>query len=72
MNRVVYAFLFAALGTNLFGQTPQGSGEPDFHAALAPLLTKYCVGCHHAEDAEGGLSLEAFNELMKGGKGGAI
>ena len=72
MNRVVYAFLFAALGTNLFGQTEQGSGEPEFNAAIAPILTKYCVACHNTEDAEGGLSLETFNELMKGGKGGAI
>ncbi|HVU89972.1 MAG TPA: c-type cytochrome domain-containing protein [Pirellulales bacterium] len=50
---------------------PQQAGEPDFHAHIAPLFKKYCLGCHNGDDAEHGLVLETHESLLKGGQGGA-
>ncbi len=43
---------------------------PDFRDEIAPLLNKYCVGCHNDDDAEGKLSFESFASLQKGGRSG--
>lgn len=39
---------------------------PDFDRDVAPLLTKYCAGCHNDADREGKFSLESFASLQKG------
>ena len=39
---------------------------PSYEDEIAPLLTKYCTGCHNSQDAEGGLSLETYAELQSG------
>src|SRR5437660_2045316 len=44
---------------------------PDYATQIAPLFRKYCAGCHNAKDAEGGLVLESYDTLLKGGKRGA-
>jgi len=43
---------------------------PDYVEQIAPLLNKYCAGCHNAVDREGGLSLESFADLQRGGENG--
>ena len=45
---------------------------PDFATQIAPLLTKYCAGCHTEEDGEGDLSLESYAGLLKGGQTGPV
>jgi WD40 repeat protein len=45
---------------------------PEFNAQIAPLLKKYCQGCHNANDAEHGLVLDSYESLLKGGDGGAV
>jgi WD40 repeat protein len=45
---------------------------PDFGRQVAPLFRKYCVGCHNADDAEGGLTLGSYETLLAGGDGGAV
>jgi hypothetical protein len=46
---------------------------PDFAKEVAPLLTKYCGGCHNDTDREGKLSLASYDALLKGGaKGGVL
>ncbi|HEX4150084.1 MAG TPA: c-type cytochrome domain-containing protein, partial [Pirellulales bacterium] len=45
--------------------------EPDYQRDVAPLLRNYCVSCHGADEPEGGLVLETYAGLMKGGKRGA-
>ncbi len=53
--------------------TPQAAGEAvDFHRQVLPLLRKYCQGCHNAEDREGGLSLDSYQDLLAGGENGAV
>ncbi len=42
-----------------------------FADVVAPVLTERCVGCHSGQKAKGGLRLDGFAEVMKGGDGGA-
>ncbi len=44
---------------------------PDYELAVAPILQKYCAGCHNPDDHEGQFSVESFDELQKGGEHGA-
>lgn len=39
-------------------------------AELEPLFHEHCVECHGAKEPEGGLILESFDGLMKGGESG--
>ena len=45
---------------------------PDYVNDVAPLLTKYCAGCHNDTDREGKLSLASYDALLKGGAKGGI
>src|SRR3954452_12631015 len=46
---------------------------PQFATDVAPILTKYCTGCHNDTDREGKLSLQSYEALLKGGaKGGVV
>jgi mono/diheme cytochrome c family protein len=46
---------------------------PDYTRDVAPLLTKYCAGCHSDADREGDLSLQSYESLRKGtGDGPAV
>ncbi len=38
----------------------------DYARDVAPLLTKYCAGCHNDRDLEGEFSLESFASLQNG------
>ena len=49
----------------------EAAAQPDFAAASA-VLRKYCVGCHNADDKEGGLILESFESLLAGGENGVV
>ncbi|HVT94742.1 MAG TPA: c-type cytochrome domain-containing protein [Bryobacteraceae bacterium] len=45
---------------------------PSFSKVVAPLLQARCAGCHAASVHMGGLSLDSFDMLMKGGKDGKV
>lgn len=45
---------------------------PDYNRDVAPILNKYCVACHNADDLEGKLALDSYAAAMKGGAKGAI
>ena len=45
---------------------------PKFTSDVAPVLNKYCTGCHNADDMEGDLSLESFADLQKGVEAGPV
>jgi WD40 repeat protein len=36
------------------------------------VFTKYCAGCHNAQDREGKLSLDSFSDLQRGGEHGPV
>src|SRR3954470_14014942 len=52
--------------------TYAASPPPDFTRDVAPVLAKYCAGCHNETDREGKLSVESFAALKKGGEKGAV
>jgi dipeptidyl aminopeptidase/acylaminoacyl peptidase len=68
MKRFV-SLLFAAFAV---AGTPCAAADapPDYVESVAPILQKYCVGCHNAEDRDGELSLATFAELQRGGEHG--
>ena len=43
---------------------------PDYNKQVAPILKKYCAGCHNNDDREGDFSLETYAEIQKGGEHG--
>src|SRR5690606_27325584 len=57
---------------SLFVAAPISADEPEFSRDIAPLLRKYCAGCHNAEEANGELRLDQFSLLMRGGENGAV
>ncbi len=44
--------------------------SPDYQQDIAPLMVKYCVGCHEGEDGESELALDSFAGLTAGGRRG--
>src|SRR5947207_9483316 len=68
--RLVVVAIAIALGVTYPADSADG---PDFARDIAPILTKYCTGCHNDTDREGKLSLQSYDSLLKGGsKGGVI
>ena len=47
------------------------AATPQFAEDVAPILNKYCVGCHSADDAEADLVLDSFDGLIRGGENGS-
>ncbi len=45
---------------------------PTYSANIAPLLRKRCLGCHAASVQMGGLTLDSYASLMKGGNHGPV
>lgn len=43
-----------------------------YESTVAPLLRKYCVGCHNADDKQGRLDLSSHKAMLQGGKNGAV
>jgi hypothetical protein len=46
--------------------------DVDFSRDVQPILTKYCTGCHNAQESESDVRLHNFENVMKGGPDGAI
>src|ERR1700722_19406417 len=48
------------------GETPSSrdaSSAPDYARDVAPIFHKYCLGCHNAQEAQGGLILESHAQV---------
>ncbi|MBW3543258.1 MAG: hypothetical protein KY476_23635, partial [Planctomycetes bacterium] len=43
---------------------------PEYAKDVHPVFRKYCVACHDAEEANGGLVIDDFAKLMRGGESG--
>ena len=49
------------------------STDPSVYVAMvSPVLKQKCVACHQAKKIKGGLRMDGFNWLMKGGKSGLV
>ncbi len=51
---------------------PVFAQPPSYSRHVQPFLAKYCLECHSADKAKGGLSLESFQSLTKGGDNGPV
>ena len=72
MNRFRLALL-VTYASCCFTARLAAADAPEFGKDVAPLLTKYCAGCHNDTDREGKLSLASYDSLLKGGaKGGVV
>jgi hypothetical protein len=65
-HRLTVLLVPCLLGSSTWGQ------EPSYVRQVRPFLAKYCVECHPAENADGGLSVDSFKGLMAGGDHGAV
>ncbi len=45
-----------------------GEAAVSYQREVEPFLRKYCVGCHHAEDAEADFACDSLAGLLKGSK----
>ena len=68
----------ASAGERVGGETAKSeikkvaASAPDYARDVAPLFRKYCLGCHNAQEAQGGLVLETYTQSLHGGEHGAI
>src|SRR6266851_6421090 len=51
---------------------PLRAQPPSYGKQVKPFLAKYCLECHNAEDAKGGLVMDSFQALLKGGDNGPV
>jgi WD40 repeat protein len=74
----VFVFFFAAIAlfavNPSFGETPSG---PTYWKDIRPILRKNCTVCHSARnlkevDVSGGLALDTYEAVLKGGKSRVI
>jgi WD domain, G-beta repeat/Planctomycete cytochrome C len=68
MRSLILAILFAIPSSVLADDAP----GPDYASQVAPILTKYCAGCHNDEDREGDFSLESYASLREGSPHGTV
>ena len=57
---------------SLVGTTVHADSTPNFSSQVAPILQKNCLACHSSAAKMGGLVLESYDGLMKGGAHGAV
>ncbi len=55
---------------NLAVAAPRAAGSA-YSAVIQPIFNDYCIGCHGPKKSKGGLRLDSFQGLDKGGKSGA-
>jgi uncharacterized membrane protein len=69
-------YLTAYMPVSLKRFTSSGATKPfpgSFYAKqIDPILDSNCVECHGEEKTKGGLRMDSFDRLMKGGKDGAV
>ena len=68
--RIVFRLsILIAIGVGL-GLAARAADPVDFQRDVLPILQTHCVGCHSDDDAEGGLSIDSYKALMRGGDTG--
>ncbi|MFM8577513.1 MAG: WD40 repeat domain-containing protein, partial [Planctomycetaceae bacterium] len=65
VTAAVIPLVVTAIPVELAGAEPTG---PSYEREIAPILRTYCLGCHDDATQEGGLSVERYATLRKGGE----
>ncbi|HET7218464.1 MAG TPA: c-type cytochrome domain-containing protein, partial [Vicinamibacterales bacterium] len=53
------------------GRAP-AAARVDFQRQIQPILAESCLECHSQDKRKGGLSLATYDDLLEGGKDGAV
>jgi WD40 repeat protein len=69
---LVAAFLIAGNGADAQKPRAAPASTPSFTTDVAPILAKNCTGCHSSAAHKGGLALDSYQALMKGGRDGQV
>ena len=77
MRRIILSFValsLVAFALDVRGaDTPAANASaPDYVKDIAPILTKYCAGCHNADEFKGELDMTSFASLQKGSVTGPV
>jgi WD40 repeat protein len=71
MPRIIYkGSSLVAVCTVFLGLQAHAASTPSFSSNVAPILQKNCLACHSSAAKMGGLVMENFDLLMKGGAHG--
>lgn len=73
MSKIIrQSALALSIATALLGFHARAASTPNFGSDVAPILQKNCLGCHSSTAKMGGLVMEKFDLLMKGGAHGPV
>ncbi|MCA9053698.1 MAG: hypothetical protein KDA75_07660 [Planctomycetaceae bacterium] len=61
-----------AMASSVVIPKPTGNETVSFTRDIAPFMSNLCVRCHNSNRQSGGLSLETFHDMMKGGDSGRV
>lgn len=66
--------LISAVLAATFGAKPNAATAPapKRFASIAPILKNRCISCHTGKSASGGIRLDSYEGLMKGGQHGKV
>jgi YHS domain-containing protein len=64
------ALLGMSAGTAVKNPQAIGASPSAYISVIHPVLDKYCVACHGPEKSKGGLRMDSFDLLVKGGDNG--
>ena len=62
----------AALSPGVPAQPPSPPAPPSFAHDVAPIFDKWCISCHGEKEAQGGLRLDSYEAVLKGGDDGPV
>ncbi|SFI17090.1 c-type cytochrome domain-containing protein [Planctomicrobium piriforme] len=71
-NLTLAAIIFEEAKKNVKIPKPTGKETVSFTKDIAPFMTNLCLNCHNARRQAGGLSVENFFDIMKGGESGEV
>ena len=68
---LAFCSLLVAWGLVVHPYRVRADATPNFNSQVAPILQKNCLACHSSATKMGGLVMESYAALMKGGAHGA-
>ena len=69
----VFVSFWAAFNFDvIFESRVKAASVPSFNADIAPILQKNCLACHTSSTKMGGLVMDSYDSLIKGGTHGAV
>ncbi|MCA9055127.1 MAG: hypothetical protein KDA75_14900, partial [Planctomycetaceae bacterium] len=70
MRHAAWSAVAISLALSAMSFASDDGPPPDYLKDVAPVLKKYCAGCHNAADRDGKLAVDSFGDLMQGGEHG--